>query len=47
VFKFEAAKSGFFNFPYIWHFTTYIASWLKIFLISGMPFWPLKKLANA
>jgi ABC-type transport system involved in multi-copper enzyme maturation permease subunit len=32
VFKFEAAKSGFFNFPYIWHFTTYIASWLKIFL---------------
>jgi ABC-2 type transport system permease protein len=31
-FKFEAAKSGFFNFPYIWHFTTYIASWLKIFL---------------
>ena len=32
VFKFEAAKSGFFNFPYIWHFTTFIASWLKIFL---------------
>ena len=32
IFKFEAAKSGFFNFPYIWHFTTYIASWLKIFL---------------
>lgn len=32
MFKFEAAKSGFFNFPYIWHFTTYIASWLKIFL---------------
>ena len=31
-FKFEAAKSGFFNFPYIWHFTTFIASWLKIFL---------------
>ena len=32
AFKFEAAKSGFFNFPYIWHFSTYIASWLKIFL---------------
>ena len=32
MFKFEAAKSGFFNFPYIWHFTTFIASWLKIFL---------------
>ncbi len=32
VFNFEAAKSGFFNFPYIWHFTTFIASWLKIFL---------------
>ncbi len=31
-FKFEAAKSGFFNFPYIWHFTTYVASWLKLFL---------------
>jgi ABC-2 type transport system permease protein len=30
--KFEAAKSGFFNFPYIWHFTTFMASWLKIFL---------------
>ena len=32
IFKFEAAKSGFFNFPYIWHFTTFIASCLKIFL---------------
>ena len=32
IFKFEAAKSGFFNFPYIWHFTTFIASWLKLFL---------------
>ena len=31
-FKFEAAKSGFFNFPYIWHFTTYVASWFKLFL---------------
>ena len=31
-FKFEAAKSGFFNFPYIWHFTTFVASWFKLFL---------------
>ena len=31
-FKFKAAESGFFNFPYIWHFTTYVSSWLKIFL---------------
>jgi ABC-type transport system involved in multi-copper enzyme maturation permease subunit len=31
-FKVRAAESGFFNFPYIWHFTTYVASWLKIFL---------------
>lgn len=31
-FKFKAAESGFFNFPYIWHFTTFVASWLKIFL---------------
>lgn len=30
--KVRAAESGFFNFPYIWHFTTYMASWLKIFL---------------
>ncbi len=30
--KVRAAESGFFNFPYIWHFTTYVASWLKIFL---------------
>lgn len=26
------ADQGIFNFPYIWHFNTYIASWLKIFL---------------
>ena len=31
-FKFEAAKSGIFNFPYIWHIGTYFASWLKLFL---------------
>lgn len=30
--KFEAAKSGIFNFPYIWHMSTYFASWLKLFL---------------
>ena len=26
------AKMGIFNFPYIWHFDTYIAAWLKLFL---------------
>lgn len=26
------ADQGFFNFPYIWHFNTYIASWAKLFL---------------
>lgn len=31
-FKFEGAKSGFFNFPYIWHFGTYLASAMKMFL---------------
>lgn len=31
AFKFEAAKSGFFNFPYVWHFSTYTASFLKLF----------------
>lgn len=31
LFKFDAAESGFFNFPYIWHFTTFFASLLKIF----------------
>jgi ABC-type transport system involved in multi-copper enzyme maturation permease subunit len=30
--KFEAAEIGFFNFPFIWHFNTYIAAWLKLFL---------------
>ncbi|WP_025742977.1 ABC transporter permease [Aquimarina pacifica] len=30
--KFRIADQGIFNFPYIWHFTTYIASWAKLFL---------------
>lgn len=32
VFKFHLADMGIFNFPYIWHFNTYIAAWLKFFL---------------
>ncbi|HSD13185.1 MAG TPA: ABC transporter permease [Flavobacterium sp.] len=31
-FKFDAAESGIFNFPYIWHFNTYFVAWLKLFL---------------
>jgi ABC-type transport system involved in multi-copper enzyme maturation permease subunit len=31
-FKFHFAEMGIFNFPYIWHFNTYVASLLKIFL---------------
>lgn len=31
-FKLHLADEGIFNFPYIWHFNTYIASILKIFL---------------
>ena len=31
-FKIHFAELGIFNFPYIWHFTTYIASILKLFL---------------
>lgn len=31
-FKFHLAEMGIFNFPYIWHFNTYIASLLKFFL---------------
>ncbi|ESU22377.1 ABC transporter permease [Flavobacterium enshiense DK69] len=31
-FKFNAADSGIFNFPYIWHFNTYFVAWLKLFL---------------
>ncbi len=30
--KFHLAEQGIFNFPYIWHFNTYIASILKFFL---------------
>ncbi len=30
--RFRIADQGIFNFPYIWHFTTYIASWAKLFL---------------
>jgi ABC-type transport system involved in multi-copper enzyme maturation permease subunit len=29
---FRIADEGIFNFPYIWHFNTWIASWLKLFL---------------
>lgn len=31
-FKFHLAEMGIFNFPYIWHFNTYVAGWLKLFL---------------
>ncbi len=31
--KFHLAEMGIFNFPYIWHFNTYIASILKFFLL--------------
>ncbi|WP_348824493.1 ABC transporter permease [Flavobacterium aestuarii] len=30
--KFQIAEMGVFNFPYIWHFNTYIAAILKLFL---------------
>ncbi|MCH9660970.1 MAG: ABC transporter permease [Bacteroidetes bacterium] len=29
--KFRAADQGIFNFPFIWHFNSWIAAWLKIF----------------
>ncbi|MEM0541902.1 ABC transporter permease [Flavobacterium sp. j3] len=32
IFKFHLAEMGIFNFPYIWHFNTFIAAFLKIFL---------------
>lgn len=32
IFPIQPAEMGIFNFPYIWHFTTYIAVWYKIFL---------------
>jgi ABC-type transport system involved in multi-copper enzyme maturation permease subunit len=31
-FKFHLAEEGIFNFPYIWHFNTYVAAILKFFL---------------
>ncbi|WP_281232306.1 ABC transporter permease [Flavobacterium gelatinilyticum] len=31
-FKFHLAEMGIFNFPFIWHFNTYVAAWLKFFL---------------
>ncbi len=30
--KFRIADQGIFNFPYIWHFNTFIAAWAKLFL---------------
>ncbi|MCM4154570.1 ABC transporter permease [Gramella sp. AN32] len=30
--EFRVADQGIFNFPYIWHFNTYIAAFLKLFL---------------
>lgn len=32
-FKFHLAEQGIFNFPYIWHFNTYIAAIFKFFLL--------------
>lgn len=32
VFKIHMAEMGIFNFPFIWHFNTYVAAWLKFFL---------------
>lgn len=29
---FDISEMGIFNFPYIWHFNTYFASWFKLFL---------------
>ncbi|MDG2193847.1 MAG: ABC transporter permease subunit [Polaribacter sp.] len=31
--KFHLADQGIFNFPYIWHFNTYVAAMLKFFLL--------------
>ncbi|HSP10997.1 MAG TPA: hypothetical protein VLO29_00600, partial [Salegentibacter sp.] len=30
--EFRVADQGIFNFPFIWHFNTYIAAFLKLFL---------------
>lgn len=32
IFKFHLAEMGIFNFPFIWHFNTYVAAILKLFL---------------
>ena len=32
-FKIHFADDGFFNFPYIWHFNTYVAATFKFFLL--------------
>ena len=32
LFALKPAEMGIFNFPFIWHFTTYIAVWYKMFL---------------
>ena len=31
--KFNLAEQGIFNFPYIWHLNTFLASWFKFFLL--------------
>ncbi|WP_055448911.1 ABC transporter permease [Lacinutrix mariniflava] len=33
MFKFHLAEQGIFNFPYIWHFNTFVAGLLKFFLL--------------
>lgn len=32
IFKFHVAEMGIFNFPFIWHFNTFVAAFLKFFL---------------
>lgn len=32
ILRFHLAEMGIFNFPFIWHFNTYVAAWLKFFL---------------
>jgi len=32
IFKFHLAEMGIFNFPFIWHFNTFVAAFLKFFL---------------
>ncbi len=31
--KFHLAEAGIFNFPYIWHFNTFVAAFFKVFLL--------------